>query len=618
MIRSVFLICFFAIANACASCQSLLEKAAVSLQQSPRCQLEADVATWIMLGEKENLFTLNDYQRFVQSHPGWPLKKIIKHAERTFKTASASDVMTWTKLYQPQTAAGVLFYLQATAQLQEKFLKERVKKAWAHTVMSTDQEQQFLDLYGHLLNDNDNHQRAQTMINTKNLIVARRQLSRLCNDKRDIIIARLALLQNDVQGEQLYLDLSSTQQQDPVVLLNYIQWLVKQKDDKVYSLMLDSVIRSTVDPHGLWKEMHILIRRAFENNDWDLALQLAEHHPLKKGSQYYDAEWLRGWLLIHIGKQQQRAQDIFKNLYATMQTPICRAKSAFWTARLYENNNKAEAKQWYKRAAHYPMTFYGQQASRLLGIPLTLKSAPVPSKAVQGRFNERPFVKIIKRLQHPQLKPYIRKFLSQLLVTVPADEKILVAKLAVNVDPEFSVAIAKDAASHTEGFEPEAYKILPAPLFKPMRSVDPALIHAIIRKESTFNSQIVSSAGATGMMQVMPATGQRLAKQLKLPFDSEQLKQPDYNIKLGCEYVRQQLENFDGSVVLMLAAYNAGPKPVRRWLEAFGDPRAPQVDIIDWIEKIPYGETRNYVQRVMENYRVYQTVLTTKGYTQAK
>ena len=599
------------------ACQQQFEQAAIafdlsalkSLKQLPRCQQQASVATWIILTTDNSSFTLQQIMKFIQAHPGWPFKKIIKNAELLFKHASSAEILAWTQHYAPQTGAGVMGYLQAIAENQPEYLENHAKKLWLHTPLSSEQERNFIELYGHYLHEEHYHHRVLNFINNKDKTAIKRLLPHLSLNHREIIIARIALMENDADAESLFGQLSPQHQADSALCLNYIQWLVKQKDSRAYDIIQRPKIIQTVDAHALWKEMHILIRRSLENNDWAMAVQLVKKHPLKDGADYFDAEWLRGWLLLHVEHQHQHSREIFKKLYHAMKTPICRAKSAFWHARTFDKHHNIEAQLWYKKAAHYPTTFYGQQAATLLHLPILLPRTVPIAITTQTRFDNRPLVKAIKLLKQPQLQPYVRKFMAHLLITVPKDEQILVAKLAVKLDPEFSVAAAKEVARYTAEFVPEAYKILPSTLVGDIQGVDLALIHAVIRKESAFNSQIVSSAGALGIMQVMPETARKLAEKLKLPFYPDDLKQASYNIKLGSEYIRQQLDKFKGSMVLMLAAYNAGPRPVQRWIATFGDPRSAEIDVLEWIEKIPYGETRNYVQRVMENYGVYKALL---------
>jgi soluble lytic murein transglycosylase len=584
------------------------------LQLMPRCTLEAKVAAWITLQQGDTGAAFSDYTRFIEAHPGWPLVQNLRQkAEFVAAEASPQQRLQWFQQYPPTTGSGVFAYLEAVGHLTPARLAEQIRKSWINVDLTPSEEKTFLERYHRWLGDRDYLQRAQRLLAHKNWVAAHRLIPFMPEAHRQVLRARIALIRGSAQAERELIKSGPVLTRDPGLALDYLHWLRQRKDQRAYDFLLKHKKLLARDPVRLWKETHILIRRSLEENRLALALRLVEGHGLKEGKEYAEAEWLRGWLYLRAARRATHARHVFQHLYLTVSTPISRARAAYWVAKACEECDPTAAAEWFQRAAQFPTTFYGQQAIRQQGARIILRKKRLPSMAVQKRFNHREMVQVIHMLQTTKLKSLNRHFLFALVKQVPVEEKILAVKLAYPVDPEYTVSIAREAAQFGEIVCEESYPLLAASILKHAAPIDRALLHAIVRRESGFDSRIESPAGAVGLMQVMPETGRMLAKQLNLPFKSaEQLKDPVFNVRLGSEYLRLQLEQFNGATVLALAAYNAGPQAVREWIACFGDPRLSTVDMIDWIEKIPYGETRNYVQRILESYGVYKAMMQEK------
>ena len=299
-----------------------------------------------------------------------------------------------------------------------------------------------------------------------------------------------------------------------------------------------------------------------------------------------------------------------------MRFPVSLARGAYWAGRAAtEMDEDAIARSWYAEAARYQTTYYGQLAAEVLGSgfmgmarpKLKLPDDPVPTQGDLDHFTDRALVPIIQLLaqidEQQRLSPFILSLSSR--ATTPGERQLVAALAVTSGRPDLGVSVAKRAIQDGLVLATASY---PRP--NPASDLEPALVLAVARQESEFNQLAISSAGARGLMQLMPATAQVVARAEQMPFDRDRLTaDPAYNMALGSAHLADLVAQFDGSYVLAVAAYNAGASRVRGWLRAYGDPRSRGVDVINWIEAIPFPETRNYVQRVLENLQVYRSVL---------
>ncbi|NTU77277.1 MAG: lytic transglycosylase domain-containing protein [Alphaproteobacteria bacterium] len=290
---------------------------------------------------------------------------------------------------------------------------------------------------------------------------------------------------------------------------------------------------------------------------------------------------------------------------------MTRARGAYWLGRAYEAlGDKREAEQSYETAAALSMTYHGQLAlTRLYAQPeiKALPEPPIPAN-VRLRFFARDVVQAAERLLKIGQADRARLFFKA--ATEAAEQRYeyaLLMDLAYKLQrPDWAITAAKAANQKNIIVGSGAFPVLSIHIPTPP---DPAFTHALIRQESLFNSSVGSPAGARGLMQLMPGTAKGVAKKLGMAYEPERLAESSYNLRLGTTYAQEQLDNFDGSFILALAGYNAGPRRVREWIEQNGDPRTSRIDPIDWIEMIPIYETRNYIQRILENYQVYRARL---------
>jgi soluble lytic murein transglycosylase len=305
----------------------------------------------------------------------------------------------------------------------------------------------------------------------------------------------------------------------------------------------------------------------------------------------------------------QAALDHFMTFYEEVGYPISRARGAYWAGRAAEALGKPEdASIWYDLAADHGNTFYGQLGADKLGVAPRLAPVPEPSQADIDAFAGDELVTLVQQLAEIDARGLVRRFLLQIGENAQSPEMLhLTAQFALVLGrPDLAVAVAKDGVRRGTVLVYAGYPLIDLP---PQSRIDPALALAVIRQESSFDPGAVSPAGARGLMQLMPATAAGVAGDLGIAHSQAMLtSDPDHNMRLGTAYLSELLGDQGGSYVRAIAAYNAGPSRIYRWVELYGDPAAPGADVVDWIEQIPYSETRNYVQRVLEALIVYRVL----------
>jgi soluble lytic murein transglycosylase len=365
-----------------------------------------------------------------------------------------------------------------------------------------------------------------------------------------------------------------------------------------------------VDPDAWWVERRALSRELVDQGDMQTAYRIVAAHSAESPADSADAEFHAGWYALRGLNDPEKAAKHFSRLASIGRGPITLARAYYWLGRAAEVGGPGEAKDYFARAAAYGTTFYGQLAGqRIDGHRLNI-AFPSPTRADRERFTKREAVAAIQRLQQAGYDRYAGALYLDLAaqLTSPGELALLAAMAERQGNHFIALKIGKIALSNGIDVGALSHPLGVIPDSADISGSGKALAYAIARQESEFNIGAVSQAGARGLLQLMPATAQQLAKKAGLPFSQLRLtSDAGYNATLGAAFLGEQLERFDGSYVLTFAAYNAGPRRAREWIQKYGDPRGKDLDaVIDWIERIPYAETRSYVQRVMENYQVYK------------
>jgi soluble lytic murein transglycosylase len=432
---------------------------------------------------------------------------------------------------------------------------------------------------------------------------------------RALAEARLALRARKPGVDALIAAVPAALANDPGLAYERFVWRDRadREADAVALLAERSVSAEALGRPDHWAaRRHGAARRAMREGRAAEAYRYAAAHHLTAGGDYAQLEWLAGWIALRGLGDPDRAAGHFLRMWHAVETPISLGRAGYWLGRAYEAaGDPRRATEWYARAADHPTSFYGQLAAEKIG----LNAAPILAArdGAEGWSGE-PFAAsgvpdAARLLVAADQGLRARWFLTSLGATLETRADFAAAgALALALGrPDAAVRIGKTAAAAGHVIMDIYYPV--TALSEVSAPIEPALAKAIARQESELNPEAVSPAGARGVMQLMPATAERVARDLGLRYDRGRLTaDPVYNARLGTAYMAQMLERYDGATILAAAAYNAGPHRVDRWLVENGDPRRG-VDPIDWIENIPFNETRNYVQRVMEGLHVYRARL---------
>ncbi|HWX89622.1 MAG TPA: lytic transglycosylase domain-containing protein, partial [Rhizomicrobium sp.] len=406
---------------------------------------------------------------------------------------------------------------------------------------------------------------------------------------------------------------------DPGLLFDWSHGLrMAERDREAHAMLLRVPAAPLAKDHAArwWAEVSIQARDALAAADPRTALSLVQHAGFTSGDQYAEQQFLAGFIALRFLKDPTTALAAFQKLEAGVSRPISKSRAQYWQGRSYEAlDDKTGALTHYRLAAAYPETFYGQIAlAHIDANPILHLSDTLVDAAAPGELDSDPLMPEIKVLAELGQEASLRLFIDRDIEAYSSrgHSKRLMLLLNDWGYPEIALRLAKTASYAGASMPALTHPVIPLPAYPgPGAAPDPAMVLGLIRQETEFDAYAVSGAGARGLMQMMPASAKLAAKQAGLAYRPEALMTDTaYNMQLGMTEYRSHLDRYSGSNVLALASYNAGPNNVKKWLAANGDPRA--TDPLDWIEQIPFGETRNYVQRVLENTEVYRARLAGK------
>ncbi len=597
-------------------------QAARSLTAQAQEQRPANVIAWLDYQRAETAAGFLEITAFLDANPTWPSRaKIRRNAEAAIDPETpAQPIRDWFTRHPPLTPAGALAYIAALDSLGDRHEAEKAaKSAWLAFDFEPADEADLYERYHDSLTAADNQARLQRLLASRNIKAAKRMLPRLGKDQAALAEARLALIERTPGVDQAVARVPPHLRNDQGLWLDRLRWRRREgKEASAREIILNPPF--ALAKNAVWtRERMILSRNALAQGRYSEAYNLIAGHGLERGAIFAEAEFLAGWINLVFLQDDAAAYRHFSRLFENVRFPISRARAAYWSGRAAsQGGDQTLAETWYGRAAAHPDTFYGQLALTALNQSLPPpRAAPIPTGADQAAFAAQPMVQLVELLRDLDVPEHARIFLLRLALDLKRPEDlVLTARLALDLDhPSAVLLAAKRARLQDLLLVDYAYPRMPLPDIASRQSgtaPEAALILALIRQESSFDPKATSPVGAQGLMQLMPATAKRTARNMGQSYSEQRLTEdPDYNISLGAAYLSQMLERYEGSPVLALAAYNGGPGSVDRWLIRNGDPRLGERDIIDWIESIPFGETRNYVQRVLEAVPFYRRLLST-------
>lgn len=572
---------------------------------------------WLYFTRNDGSVKFEEVTAFMRANPDWPRQGTLRLAAEGALPANLPDaaVIAWFTDYPPRTQSGMERYLDALArQGREAELKQNLSRWWRNSNLTADQQSRLLSRYGQHLTVTDHLARLDAQIKNRQYTNARAIGRRLGRGYPDLVEARIALAESQPGVDRLVQAVPPHLQGDPGFIYDRLRWRRRNGQDVGALNILHNPPPADQIPNlaDWWVERHIMTRRLIERKQYDAAYSLVAKHQQTEGLPFAQAEFLAGWLALKTN-QAWKAFEHFESLYHGTSTPISRSRGAYWAGRASDALGHPDiAKRWYQVAARHQTAFYGQTALAALDDQYKPPQQLPPVRSVSGqhRFNNMDMVRSARAFHRAGMRRETSDFLNALADSVSEPEDFLyVAELSQDLDHLHNavraarVALQKDVVLMDHAFPS---------ILQRMRNVDSewALVHSLIRQESGFDYDALSSAGARGLMQLMPATAREVASRLGVPHRNEWLtERPDHNILLGSTYLNQMIRRYDGSYAIALAAYNAGPGRADRWLREIGDPRKGEIDIIDWIELLPIYETRNYVQRVLESVYVYRIKL---------
>ena len=582
---------------------------------------------WNHLLTTGNNVTFSGYKLFIEKNPKYPrinrLKYLAEHKIYFNKNLSANKIISWFNKNPPLSGYGKIILGQALLNNGNKIDGIKlIKEGWINADLSRKNLKFFRKKFKKILNNDDYIKRADHLSWENKYWDLKRMLRYLPKDQQLLYTARQLLMSRSYGVDSAISKVPKKLKNDPGLNYDRLKWRRKRgRVDSSLEILLK--IKNTKDymirPDKWWIERSIIARSLIYKKKYETAYKIVTNHALVEGPEYAEAEWMSGWIALSFLKDPILAENHFRNFYNNVGYPISLSRGAYWLGRTYEKIGKKElAKEWYLESSKYLNTYYGQ-LSHLKINPnkeIELDNLMEVNKKFTQRFYDNELVKIVHLLDEINKDKYTKHILKHLAnENIDLGSEILAAKLATEISRfDFAIQIAKLASYEKRFHNKYNYPIISTPKIVNNRKIpESAFILAIIRQESEFDTSAHSSAGAKGLMQLMTYTARIVAKQAKMPYSKSKLtKDPEYNIKLGSHYIAGLILEYDGSYPFAIAAYNAGPKRVRYWKKINKNPQKNEIDYVDWIELIKFKETRNYVQRVLENYNVYRYILNQK------
>ena len=598
---------------------------ALKLSKRAKNKMVFKMVNWLYLIQPSNSASFFDYITFINNNPNYPrinrLRYLAEH-KMYLKTVSPKVIKKWFNGEEPlseygKIKLGEIYVMDGKIEEGSKLIKE----GWIKAKLSKNDLKYLRTKYKKIITVSDNIKRADWHAWEGKHWDVQRMLRYLPKDETALYRARQLLMSKSYGVDNAIGKVPAKYKNNIGLKYDRLKWRRRRGRldpslEILFTVPKDPV--KLVRPDLWWKERGILTRSLIYKKKYAKAYKVSSNHSLLEGPEYAESEWLSGWLALTFLNDPNMALEHFKNFYNNVGYPISLSRGAYWLGVTYEKiKNQQMSEDWFNEAAKYLNTYYGQLAFVKLNgeKKFSLQKQQKVDEKYKKEFNKNTLIKNIKLLKELDKTKYSKDFLKHLAsLNIENGSEILAGKLAIDIGRyDFAIQIAKKASYEKRFFNNINYPVIQTPQIvnnKTMPKVE--LVLAVIRQESEFDKDATSYVGARGLMQIMTYTAKLVAKQAKLPYSKSKLQNPDYNIKIGSYYLAGLLENYEGSYPFALAAYNAGPKRVKYWKKINGNPQKGEIDYINWVELIKFKETRNYVQRVLENVNVYRFMLSKK------
>ena len=575
-----------------------------------------DIVEWHRLRAGEG--RLGEYEAFLARRATWPgLPKLHEAGEAAVaRSTDPARVVDYFGAKSPQTAVGALALIRAhLAQGQQAAAEAEALRAWVELPFDATEQILLLDQFSPVLTAVHEERLDRLLWDGGRNDEVARMLPLVSPDIVKLAQARMALQVEAGNAPALVSSLPASVAGDAGLARDRFIWRMKKNrtDDALALILERSGSALTLgQPEGWADRRAVLARLLMRAGRGAEAYRVAANHQLTDGADFVDLEFLAGFIALRKLDDPETALQHFTRLQAVVATPISLSRALYWRGRAAEAaGNDVVAETAYRAAARHMTAYYGQLAAERLGLPLdtNLLSDARPPDWRQASFANDSVLQAARLLLAAGDRTLAKRFILHLGESLNAQELDQLADMALAMDePHIALLIAK-AAAERGIILPRAYFPVPA-MVPDGLPVSRALALSIARRESEFEPTVISPAGARGLMQVMPGTAELMADETGLAYDVDKLtSDPAYNVAKGAAYLRVLVDEFGPSVAMIAAGYNAGPGRPRRWVTEFCDPRDPNVDVIDWVETIPFTETRTYVMRVVESLVIYRAKL---------
>jgi soluble lytic murein transglycosylase len=581
--------------------------------------LARKLVEWVILRSDEATLDFPRYAAFLAANPSWPgIVFLRRRAEAALwqQQATPRAVIEFFRNERPYTAKGRFALARALlAEGDRAGAQAAVRDAWHKDGFSADVEAQARIMFADLISVADDKARMDARFDAEDDDAGLRAARQLGAIESAIAKARAAVINKSSKAKALLDAVPAAARHDAGYMFSHIQWL--RRTDKIveaaqWMLAAPREAERLGDLDQWWVERRLIARKLLDIGDVKAAYEVANGAAAPVNENYRaEQQFTAGWIALRFLREPAAALAHFARIAEGIANPITLARAYYWQGRATEALGRgAEARAYYETAARYPTAYYGQLARARLGIEaVILRTLPEPTPE-HRRLEVARALEILYAIDERDLAALLAAELGDKATDVAA--LTTAAEIATqHNDARATLLIGKGAVGHGLPLERYAFPDFGVPNYQQIGpEVERCVVYSIVRQESAFNPRVISSANAIGLMQVTPAAGRDTAKRFNVSFDRQRLlADVAYNAQLGTAELGNDIATWRGSYILAFVAYNAGPRRAREWIEQYGDPRNPKVDPIDWIERIPISETRNYVQRVIENMQIYRARL---------
>ncbi len=578
------------------------------------------LAEWVILRSDNTNPTFQRYAGFVEANPSWPHSPLFRRrAENALWNDGVDDrtVRAFFAKHQPSTAKG-RFMLARTllAQGDRDAAAALIRYAWRNDECSAEVEKRVLEMFGDMLTAADHKARMEHRFYADDVAGGMRAAERLGGNEVALGKARAAVLRKAGNAKAALDAVPASAQSDAGYIFARVQWLRQNNMAEEAGRLILTAPKNPELLYNLdqwWQERRLLVRKLLDERDAQTAYRIArEAATPMRGFYRVDAHFTAGWVALRYLNDPKTAAEHFARIMEGTINPHALARGGYWQGRAADAmGQRAQAKSFYESAAQYTATYYGQLARARLGLTdLGLRGPPSFTPQEQNVLGNLEVVRAVQILYALDERDMLASIFAELgeSGTDIAGMAMLGELAGKHGDGRAMLLLGEAAYGRGLPLDYYAYPVVGLPDYQPIAPpIDPAVAYSIARQESHFNQKVVSSAHAMGLMQVTPAAGVDTAAKFKVAYSRDRLlKDPVYNMQMGAAELSNLFTGYNGSYILTFAGYNAGRGRVRQWIAAYGDPRDPNVDPVDWVERIPLSETRNYVERIMENLQVYR------------